>query len=278
MAKFGNYTVDFSEVCHDTPDFQRIKHQLSNDSFKDDIQVSGGRPYPFSCLSLEYSADDGVHHFYSKEQQQLHQESFCQKLYDAVIDPKDHLSRLDSLFSQIITCNFIEFDKPEKVVAETFHLLNRLPANPVKLPDAHLAHDYAYTTGCSSSQAESDTASWDNLQVVSHVSINVIRVALMVAMYGTTASSSLLGEFIDTTAKLISTASRLAGLSTRDDERYRWFLVRAFLWSSWQRSNMLYFYSRVGAHVQLGFDDSAGHDVVRRGFYHVWMGLRADSH
>ncbi|KAI4184404.1 MAG: hypothetical protein L6R41_004756 [Letrouitia leprolyta] len=267
MAKFGSYTVDFSNVCHETPDFQRIERQLCNDSFKEDAQASGGRPFPFSCLNLEYSAEDGVHHFYSKEQQRMHQESFCHKLYNAVIDPKDHLSRLDTLFSQIVKCNFIEFDKPEKVAAETSHLLNRLPASPVKLPNTSKAHDYAYFIDGSSSQADSVSVSWDDLQVVAHVSTNVIRVALMVAMYGTTASGTLLGDFIDITAKLISTASGLAASAVSDDEKYRWFLVRAFLWSSWQRSTMLYFYSRVGAHVQLGFDDGAGQEVVRRGFY-----------
>ncbi|KAL8941143.1 MAG: hypothetical protein Q9216_002408 [Gyalolechia sp. 2 TL-2023] len=190
-------------------------------------------------------------------------------MYNAIADPANHISHLDNLFSQIVLCNFIEFDSPRKVVAETCYLLSRLPATPVELPDPSSVPNFTYANDNLSGQTDLREVGWKDLQVVSYINTNMIRVALMIAMYGTTASSSLLGTFIDTTAELLSTASRLAASPMSDGEKWNWFLVRAFLWSSWQRCTMLYFYSRVGAHVNLGFDDNEGQDVVRRGFYPV---------
>ena len=77
----------------------------------------------------------------------------------------------------------------------------------------------------------------------------------------------MLDDLINTTADLLSTASRLSLLASSERERRCWFLVRAFLWTSWQRCVMLYFYSCVSSHIALGFNDHNAESLVFRGFY-----------
>ncbi|KAG6990974.1 hypothetical protein G7Y79_00059g091590 [Physcia stellaris] len=256
----------------------------------------GATPYPFILLDPNPDAKRGkvcIHSaeeqkvvyeaeenrfIYSAEQQERVHGFFCGKLYNAVVESEDYWSRLDSIFSQILRCNFnpwagealpawhnirvralpdphrepayeTGFSSMHKIVAETSHLLSRLPTSPVELPDASLFPGSTSAHG----SCPGNTAGWQNLDAVSLVSTNVIRVALMITLDDGQEPTHCVKEFIDRVAELLSTASRLAALAVSSDEKRSWFLIRAFLWASWQRSIMLYFYGLVCHDVLDGF-------------------------
>ena len=268
MAKFGKYTFDPSQECNNAHLFQRVERQLRLDTWNSNSEDSGYVPLPLIYkLTSKYSFEDSMHHFLSEDQKNEQLEAFCRKLYNETILAEGHFSRIDLVFSQILQCQFFEYGSPAKLVAEACHLLARLPATPLNLPDVHSNFDPAYARSDFANEGEPQAMGWEDLQVVLSVTTSVIRVALLIAIYGSTSSATLLRSFIDSIADLLSTASRLSVSADSDDVKSYWFLVRAFLWSTWQRCNMLHFYSLVGGHINMGFDDHNGRNLILKGFY-----------
>ena len=291
MAERGHSTVDLSQASQAsraTPTFERVERQLKEDSFHDVRQLgkyfhvpeaAKGHLVPlfenrtlnevvveerkYRSLSKEQrTAQNDL----SKEQQIAQNESFCRKLYSVAVESEDYWSHLDSTFSQSVQCNFVKLDSPPKIVAEACHLLDRLPAFPLELPDLYLLPASAFAYNGLSNK----TAGWQDLLAVSNIDTNVIRVALVVAIYGSeTRHVTLVKDFIDRIAALLSTASRLADLPISSDEKSSWFLLRAFLWASWQRSSMLYFYSIACGNVIEGFNAHPDRSLVLQDFYPV---------
>ncbi|MDI1488037.1 MAG: hypothetical protein OHK93_007311 [Ramalina farinacea] len=204
---------------------RRVERQLRDDMIAESARTSGHIPSPFSCKSLEYPVENGVHHYLSDQEKEQVRESFCRKLYDEVGDPKSHVQRLDALYSQLVVCNFPrqfvyvgmpssekpERDgewpqaKPEEIISDACELLRKLPATPLSLPEDASIIDAAYFLEEGSHKATSHTRIWQSLQVASHISTNAIRVALMVAIYRMKVSSTMVRRFINTTADLMST-------------------------------------------------------------------------
>ena len=174
------------------------------------------------------------------EQERL-RESFCRKLYNEVCDAKGHVGRLDTLFYELIVCNSPRqvrqmdlsseelpspgqewpYSESRSLVIGACDLLGRLPAVPLELPyinDAR-AIDLAYCAKMEPHDETSQSHVWQNLQLVSYIITNVIRVALMVAIYRMKSTGTLLDSFINTTADLMSTASRLSTLACPRDEK-----------------------------------------------------------
>lgn len=252
--------------------FLHDDHRTRNNIFSDVPPAAGDRPILFeNPLTTSRRRAYGSYSKEQAEQPAAQHESLCHKLYSDVVESKDYWSRLDSTFSQIVQCNFLElsdvgteFDSPQKAMAEACRLLGRLPAFPLELPDLCLLPSSAFACNGSSNE----TVGWQDLDAVSRVDTNVIRVAIAVAMYGPRAEDTMVKVFIDRVAELLSTASRLANLAISSDEKSNWFLVRAFLWTSWQRSSMLYFYSQVCG-MSGGFDDHPRGSLVLQGFFPV---------
>lgn len=265
---------------------RRVERQLRDDMIVESARTPDYTPFPFSCLSLEYAVENGVHHYFSDQKKEQVRESFCRKLYDELGDPKSHVQRLDALYSGLVLCNFprranyvgmpssevpdpdSEWPqaKPNEIISDACAMLRRLPATPLSLPEDASIIDAAYFHEESSHNATSNTGIWQSLQVASYISTNVIRVALMVAIYRMKLSGTMVIDFINTTADLMSSASRLSATADTPNERTRWLLIRSFLWTSWQRSSMLYFHSNLSGHVLSGFNDHSAHNLALRGF------------
>lgn len=245
---------------------ERIQNQLRNDSFPINPSVPGtGIPSPFICDGLEYSFEDGVHRSYTATEQKGHREQLCRELYEQVLDLKSHCPRLDDRFSKILLCSFHP-GAVDNISDLTYHLLSRLPARPIELhniPTA-LCPDYRIYESRGETNSTATPTLWRQLQVTSYVSTNVIRTALLLFIYPGTASG-MLQDFVDTTADLLSTASILSSSADTEIARQRWFVVRAFLWTSWQRCTMIYFYSLLQKHLRFGFHDGDGPSLVLRG-------------
>lgn len=59
---------------------------------------------------------------------------------------------------------------------------------------------------------------------------------------------------VDANLGLLKLASQLAHNSSTDIEKVRWVIVKAFLWSSWQRSLMLYYWGILKMQLSSGYD------------------------
>lgn len=266
MAGFGRDIDDHLPLAYHTFTYERVERQLNTDTFISDPESTGGHPSPFNCESLEYSHDleSHTHRFYSKAEQDDLRKLLCHSLYDAVKDPKEHCTRLDNCFSKLVLCNLQIDGEPKNIIENACDIMGRLPAIPLELPGTPPLLHAAYLVD---SAPETLNPSWRGLQVVNYVAANVIRTALLAAIYRGTTTGTMLDKFVDTVADLISTSSELFSSAASDDERLKWFLVRAFLWTSWQRCSMIYLYTIVGSHIRLGFNDHDGHSLLLKGFF-----------
>ena len=243
--------------------YQRIERQLQSDSWSEEDQKSGQRPHPITCYDFEYAFEGGRHVYFSKEKQNALLEVFCQNLHAVLNDPKDHIAQLDAMFSHVAKCKFSEYDDANKLATDSCQLMNRVPIVPVELPDIPTILSSEYLS-CDSGREEPGQPRWSKITAVTYISTNVIRIALLVAMYGVKAPGRWLSGLLDLTADLLTTASRLSSRSATQEESCKWFLVRGFLWASWQRMSQLYFYSCAGPHVYSGFSDESGNYLVVR--------------
>ena len=245
---------------------ERIQIQLRDDLLTLDLNAPrGGIPSPFICEGLEYLFKEGVHRYYTAVEQKERREELCRQLYEQVLDCESHCSRLDDRFSRIVLCNF-QIEDPDNISSCAYDLLGRLPATPLQLPDVPpaLSPDYRIHSTPGEEDPTDTAALWRDLQVTSYVSANVIRTALLSVIYRGKASH-MLQNLVDTVADLIGTASTLSTSANSDLARQRWFVVRAFLWTSWQWCTMMYFYSIVGGYLGTGFVDDDGQSLILRG-------------
>ena len=245
---------------------ERIHSQLQHDSWTaEPDSPESGVPGPFNCEGFGYSLEAGVHRFLPDSEQNERRERFCRDLYEQALDPISHCSRLDDSFSKIVSCN-LRVEGKNDISDHIYHLLTRLPARPLQLPDVPpaLRPDYLVHDHPRDRQSTTTVTSWDHLQVTSYVDASVIRTALLSVIYPYTANQ-MLQSFLDTVADLIGTASKLSSSADSEPAKQGWFLVRAFLWTSWQRCNMIYFFTFVRKYLEEGFEDNDGQTLVLRG-------------
>lgn len=257
-----------------TFNLERIKQQLEDDTILTDPKLPNrGILATFLCEYFTHSLMEGGYRIYTELEQDQRREGFCRDLYEQVLDPESHCSRLDDQFSRIVSCNiqieaFSQLDldifptkETKDIVDSTYHLLTRLPAVPLWLSDVPPGLSPYYSIY---SQGTETATLWQDLRVTSYVSANVIRTALLSVIYRGTASH-MMQDFIDTIADLIGTAGILSSSADSEFARQRWFVVQAFLWTSWQRCTMIYFYSILGGYLRSGFSDHDGPSLVLRG-------------
>ena len=206
-----------------------------------------------------------MHRFLPDLERNERRETLCLDLYDQALDPASLCSRLDDRLSQIVSCNFWIEGKND-IADHTHHLLTRLPARRLQLPDEPpaLSPDYINHGPSKDEHSTAAVTLWADLQMATYVSANVIRAALLLVIYPHMAYQ-MLQPCLDTVADLISTASKKSSSANTELARQSWFVVRAFLWTSWQRCTMIYFFTFVGAYLRSGFNDDEGHSLVLRG-------------
>lgn len=72
---------------------------------------------------------------------------------------------------------------------------------------------------------------------------NTVKMALYIVGSGLNAFANSMQDYPDLLAELLETCSGLTAQCTSDSESGQWYIVRAALWSSWQRSILLYHYA-----------------------------------
>lgn len=201
----------------------------------------------------------------SKDIQQLIQDE-CDGLHDAAKGPDYHPEPLDLLFSRNLELNlWLEGQDRDQITQRAWSLLKRMPATPPPLLDldesllALIRRSY-FTEG--------NECSWKSLRVVYFVPQNLIRLVLHACLVDMDPERRQLGQagssgdrerirVLDATAEFISccaTKSSTPGIA--EESRVSWFIVRAYLWSFWQRLKTLHLYvcNSMFQHVDLSLD------------------------
>jgi len=99
-------------------------------------------------------------------------------------------------------------------------------------------------------------AVWNDLQVVSWVSTAVLRLALIIAWVqrGKILGSAPGDGLLDGTVALLKVAFGLSSKAETIEEKARWLVVQAFLWTTWQRGSMLHLWAQLDGQFEEGFD------------------------
>ncbi|KAI9771959.1 MAG: hypothetical protein M1839_002592 [Geoglossum umbratile] len=229
--------------------------------FRDGLNAGlPGTTTVFRCDGTARSVGEGLSQWYTREKRSERAKEWCKNYHLQVQDPTDCLARIDAAFSELLVCKIVPTDPEEAVVDQACRLLSRLPARPLEPSDlgeiSHGTLPSGYFLGAFSHEASREPprdTPWEQLQVVVSLSTNVIRLALLVVTAGETWWAGIIREYTDTIAELLETSSELSAMAEGRANRQAWLVVRAFLWSSWQRSVMLFFSSILEAQLR-GYD------------------------
>lgn len=196
--------------------------------------------------------DDGFRCF-TDQDTKLRAVKFCQELLGNGTPESISVTRLDALFSTIVSFRFEPLHDSRSIVKRASDLLERMPARPVELPDIPLEVPPEYRASSISSTASTDASLWEKLQTTTYVSTNVLRAVLSAAMWPPCMLSLL--DMTNIIATLLEIVSQLASEAYDISRSWSSFIVRAFLWTSWQRCQMIYFHLVAGYYVINGSPD-----------------------
>jgi hypothetical protein len=220
---------------------------------------------PLICDDLRHSdwtANGYVR--YNEEERRKRLVTKCEELKESIHDPDGHFLRIDKSFSALFKCNLVitEPGTLTTIAKKAHQILMRLPSRPLSLLDFPINLSPAYFTAPSVNGHEGRRChlSWEKLQVASFLGTNVIRMAVTQVLYPPGLVSSF-GDYINCVADLLAICSSLESKTTNQVDQNSWFVVRAFLWSFWQRALMLYLYSNMATHLAMGFNHFANDDI-----------------
>lgn len=169
---------------------------------------------------------------------------FCEQLFNLAQDPRSHLKEIDQSLSRLIDCVIDlkevmkEADITENdLVLRGLDILQRLPSISLELMGfpTGICKDYLYDSVLPSK--------WSSLQTAKFFGVNTIKMALFIASGGMNTAED---DYSNALAELLDVSSYLASQASHHESSHYWYLVRAALYSSWQRSVHLCQYSDLG--------------------------------
>ncbi|CRK17223.1 hypothetical protein BN1708_011976 [Verticillium longisporum] len=182
----------------------------------------------------------------------------CQELYDATANPVGHIQRLDQQLSTYIQCEWRPQISLDDFVSGVVAVLQRLPSETTTLPDNLDNVPRPYFSD------ENKTS--QSLLVNRCIPENVIRFAayqvMVQAQDGFTDRE--LQDALNGTGELIHTCVTLEGEGVGDP--VIWIVVRAYLWSFWQRARLLYLSCFLLQSMNRGFDHDSESAYWSRNF------------
>ena len=248
-----------------------ISYEIVNSILRDDME-----PYKEGQLNVPTFVPRpgpwGSVTYFSTEARYEYLRDLCNKLFQSTKEPASHLLSLDSILSSILNCSFILESSgrlmskyliyEHELTLRALDLLKRLPKCALELDDlpSDLHPDYFWPqspqlprVGILHAQA------WENLQVSTILGTNIIKMALSEIL----GQEIYPGDFSDEYAQLLDMASELAAGAQTHVDHNRWFIVRAILWSSWQRSIMLCYWSDLRKGLEEGFNQGGSNPKLR---------------
>lgn len=210
---FGPQRIEDEEIEVIFPD--EDSHQTSDDQ-SHDTPLDRFRTYLFQCTDRSSNHGDD----YGFEQ-------------------------LDIAFSRLTT---IQFSSPasakeeEIVLDHVLGLISRLPTIPSELPDPPRAP-----------KPNANMRRWGDLKVVSTHSTQVICMALAIAIAwdrnvdldSETEELHEFRKFLDSTAELLDSVileGKAAAQANNESDIWRLFVLKSYLWSTWQRCTALHYW------------------------------------
>ena len=206
--------------------------------------------------------DGGIRGF-NNHDSKLRALKFCQELYGHRTPVPISVTRLDSMFSKVFRFRFEPLEESQAIVERASDLLERMPTWPPELDDTPTDVPSEYCASSIAGTASRDDRLWEQLQTTTYVSSNVLRVALSAVMDPGCVQSLL--DMTNIIAALLEIVSQLASTASDDGTSWRLFTVRAFLWTSWQRCQMIYFQSVATSFIVHGSSDGKFENLTLRG-------------
>lgn len=197
--------------------------------------------------------------YYSAQKRETHLINLCQHLRECVRKTDSQISEIDSALSSAFECCIILDDcrvrlgdpelSEDAIALRAYDILKRLPSWPLALMDlpSNLDDQYFLIQDPLSHVAGH---SWETLKVSNHLSVIIIQMALSAVGSVRHDADGCPNEL----AEILETASRLAAEETLEFGKNEWFIVRAAIWSSWQRAVMLCFYFDLTENLNEGFN------------------------
>ena len=175
-------------------------------------------------------------------------------LIDQARDAEFHAIRIDQLLSGSIQCSFCSQNGSQNVISDTLYLLRRLPVYSLELDDKIPYMDEFYFHDPWSNQYWGE---WSQLAVNNTCSLNILRIAI----YINTSPSDVRGV-----QDYLTLLERLLTLASQNEVSWANFVLRAALWTSWQRVYMLYHYAIVSHQIRRDHETLIGAEVMSRDF------------
>lgn len=101
-------------------------------------------PPSFSCEGFGSSVKNNVHYFYDEKTRHSRGQDFCRDLFAEIDDSTCYFSRLDELFSKLLSCNFIPSELEFGIVERAYQRLIRLPETPLKMNSGTIQLDSSH--------------------------------------------------------------------------------------------------------------------------------------
>lgn len=255
-----------------TPD--RLAAILKNERFSYEHRTNPGArayssviygPIEIQCElnfdSFEFERVDGAVRCYNNHTTKLRATEFCRQLYGHDSSVSIAATDLDAAFSKVFRFKFEPLGNSQTFVEQACSLLERMPAYPPELIDTPLAIPLEYRASSVADNARRNVRLWEQLQVTTYVSNTVLRTTLMALMLKNTLA---LLEMINIIAALLEIVSQLVPTITDEGTTYRSFIIRAILWTTWQRCQIIYFHMAATSVMRAGLlDGNEWHPILR---------------
>ncbi|MCJ1265673.1 hypothetical protein MMC22_005553 [Lobaria immixta] len=238
---------------------------LKNDRFSYvSIAKLGLRAYPgfidaspseMRCLinTIYFSKEEvnGVLEMFSDHETKLRAVGLCRQLYGHDSPVSIAATDLDATFSKVFEFKCEPLENSQTIIEQACRLLGQIPAWPPELNDTPTAVLLKYRAS-------------SLLQVTTYLSDNVLRAALSVFLDPEGIRHGLL-NVVNVITALLEMVSQLAPTITDIRTSWRLFITRAFLWTTWQRCQLIYFHLEATAAMKHGSLDRKQGELVLRG-------------
>lgn len=219
-------------------------------------------------IDIEYFDSEEVEggiRCYSLADTRLRATEFCRQLHGHDSPVSIAAIDIDAVFSKIFRFKFQPMKNSRTLIQQACGLLERMPAWPPELSDIPTTVPAEYRASSLTGHAREDARLWEQLQATTYVSSTVLRVALSVVMDLENSSGDWLLEVTNIIATLLEMVSQLAPTTADARTLWRSFIIRAFLWTTWQRCQMLYLHLRATAAMIRGSSDGKIGEGALRG-------------
>lgn len=247
-----------------------LKNERISYNYESDAQFLNRfkRPPPEIRTEISPSWPDGEHvdgaiQSFDNRYAKLRAEEFCQELLRDSTPLSISVTQLDAAFSRFFRFRFEPLDESQAITERASDLLERMPTWPLQLDDVPKEIPPEYRALSIVETASRDASLWEQLQTTTYVSNIVLRVALSVVM--SPGSSQGILNVTNITAALLEIFSRLSSTKSDDGTSWKLFVMRAFIWTSWQRCQMLYFYLEATSDLVYGSSDGKTTPPALRG-------------